>query len=82
MRHLHRHANTLAQRRVRVNRFTDVHGIRTHLNRQRNLANHVARIRADHAADFDALRARPQSSVRPTQANSGSVKATLGMTLH
>ena len=50
MRHLSRHANGFTQRRVRVNRLADVHGIRTHFNRQRNLANHVSRIRADHAA--------------------------------
>ena len=99
---------------MRVNRLTDIHCIRTHLNRQSNLANHVTRMRADHAAaqdlavamglgavikqqlgdalvaaicdgaagggpgeqtllDLDALRARPESSVRPTQATSGSV---------
>jgi len=50
MLHLGRHANALAQRKVRVNRLADVHRIRAHLNRQRNLADHVARVRADHAA--------------------------------
>jgi hypothetical protein len=50
MRHFRRHADALAQRRMRVDRLADVDGIRTHLNRQRNLANHVARMRADHAA--------------------------------
>ena len=41
MRHFRRHADRFPQRRVRVNRFTDIHRIRTHLNRQGNLANHV-----------------------------------------
>ena len=38
---------------MRVNRLTDVHGIRAHLNRQRNHADHVARVRADPAAAED-----------------------------
>ena len=50
MRHLSRHADALAQRGVRVNRLADVHGVCTHLDSQRNLTNHVARVRADHAA--------------------------------
>jgi hypothetical protein len=49
MRHLRRHANGLPQRRIRVNRLADVHGIGTHLNGQGNLADHVARMGADHA---------------------------------
>ena len=53
MRHLRRHANAFAQRRMRVNRLAYVDGIRAHLNRQRNLANHVACMRADHAAAKD-----------------------------
>ena len=53
MRHLRRHANAFAQRRVRVNRLTDIHCVCAHLNGQRNLANHVARMRADHAAAQD-----------------------------
>ena len=114
MRNLCRHADALAQSRMRVNRFADIHRIRTHLNRQHNLANHVTRMRAEHAAaqdlavavrfggvikqqlgdacvaaigngaaggglgkqtllNLDALGARPESSVRPTQATSGSV---------
>jgi hypothetical protein len=98
---------------VRVDGLADVHCVCAHLDRQRNLANHVARVGADHAAaeDFsmaarfgtvvkqqfgDAFvaplaMARPDaaqgnrpfltlmpwalawSSVRPTQATSGSV---------
>ena len=50
MRHFCSHANTLAQRRVRMNRLADIYSIGAHLNSQRNLTNHVARIRADHAA--------------------------------
>ena len=53
MRHLRRHANALAQRRVRVDGFADVDRVGTHLNRQRNLADHVASMRADHAAAKD-----------------------------
>ena len=37
MRHLRRHADTLAQRRMRVNRLADVRCLCTHVNRQRNL---------------------------------------------
>ena len=50
MRHFRRHANGLAKRGVRVNRLTDVHRVRAHLDSQRDLANHVARMRADDAA--------------------------------
>ena len=50
MRHFRRHADALTQRRVRVNGLADVDGIGAHLNRQGNLANHVARMGADHAA--------------------------------
>jgi len=53
MRHLRCHTYALAQRGMRVNRLADVHRIRAHLNGQRNLANHVARVRADHAAAQD-----------------------------
>ena len=53
MRHLSRHANALAQRRVRVNGFADVHGVCAHFDGQSDLANHVARMRADHAAAQD-----------------------------
>ena len=53
MRHLRRHANTLAQPGMRVNRLANIDGIGPHLNRQRNLANHVARMRANHAAAED-----------------------------
>ena len=33
-----------------MNRFANIDGISPHFNRQRNLADHVARVRADHAA--------------------------------
>ena len=35
---------------MRVNRLADIQSIRTHLNGQRNLADHVARMGADDAA--------------------------------
>ena len=36
-----------------MNRLTDVHGVCAHLDGQSDLANHVARMRADHAASQD-----------------------------
>ncbi len=50
MRHFRGHANGFAQRRMRVNRLADIHRVCAHFDGQRNLANHVARVRADHAA--------------------------------
>ena len=50
MRYFRCHANALAQRRVRVNGLADVDGVSAHLDGQGHLANHVARVRADHAA--------------------------------
>ena len=51
MCHLSRHADTFAQRRVRVNGFADIDCVCTHFNGQGNLANHVSCVGADHAAD-------------------------------
>ena len=53
MRHLRRHADALAQRGVRVDGLADVHRISSHLDGQSHLTNHVARMRADHAAAQD-----------------------------
>ena len=50
MRHLRRHADAFAQRRVWVDGFADVRRVGAHLDGQSDLANHVARVRADHAA--------------------------------
>ena len=50
MRHFRRHADALAQRGVGVDGFADVHCVCAHLNRQSNLANHVACVCADNAA--------------------------------
>ena len=50
MRHFCRHADALAQRGMWMDGLADVHCIGTHLNRQRDLANHVTRMRSDHAA--------------------------------
>ena len=44
MRHFRGHANGFAQRRARVNRLTDIHGVRAHPYGQCNFANHVARV--------------------------------------
>ena len=53
MRHFCRHANALAQRGAGVNGFADVHRVCAHLDGQRDLADHVARVRADHATAQD-----------------------------
>ena len=53
MRHLCRHADALAQHGVRMNRLADAYRISAYFDGQRNLANHVARMRADHAAAQD-----------------------------
>ena len=50
MRHFRSHAYALAQCRMRVNRFTNIHRISAHLYRQCNLTDHVAGMRADDAA--------------------------------
>ena len=50
MRNLRRHADALAKRGVRVNGLANVHRVGAHLDGQGNLADHVARMRADHAA--------------------------------
>ena len=50
MRHFRRHADAFAQRRMRVNGFANIDCVRAHFNGQRNLADHVARVGADHAA--------------------------------
>ena len=53
VRDLSRHPDRLPQRRMRMNRLPDVHRVRAHLDRQRDLADHVARVRADDAAAED-----------------------------
>ena len=53
MRNLRRHTDTLTQRGVRVNRLADVDAIGTHLDGQSHFTNHVAGMRADHAAAQD-----------------------------
>ena len=53
MGNLRRHADAFAQCGVGVNRLADVHRVCAHLNRQSDLADHVARVGADHAAAQD-----------------------------
>ena len=53
VRHFCRHTNAFAQRGVWMDGFADVHSVCAHLNRQCDLANHVARVRAHHAATQD-----------------------------
>ncbi len=53
MRHLCRYADAFAQRGVWVDGFADVHSVCAHLDGQSDLANHVARMRAHHAAAQD-----------------------------
>ena len=50
VRHLSRHTDAFAQRRMRVNRLADIDCVCTHFNGQCDLANHVPCMRADHAA--------------------------------
>jgi len=40
--HFRRHADALAQRRMRMDGLANVHGIRAHLDSQRDLADHAA----------------------------------------
>jgi hypothetical protein len=53
MGHFCRHANALAQLGLQVDGFADAHSVCAHLNRQSDLANHVARVRAHPVADQD-----------------------------
>ena len=53
VRDLGGHADRLAQRRVRMDRLADVHRVGAHLDGQRDLADHVAGVRADDAAAED-----------------------------
>ena len=53
MRYLSRHADAFTQRRVRVNRLADIHGISPHLNGQGDFADHVAGMGTNHAAAED-----------------------------
>ncbi len=53
MRHFCRHADAFSQRRVGVDGFTYIHGVCAHFNGQSDLADHVARVRAHHAAAQD-----------------------------
>ncbi len=50
MRHFRRYADGFPKSRVRMDRLADVDGIRAHLDGQRHFTNHVAHMRADHAA--------------------------------
>ena len=47
VRDLSRQTHGFAQRRMRVDGLADVHGIRAHLDRERELADHVAGVGAD-----------------------------------
>ena len=53
MRHFRRHANGFAKGWMRVDGLADVDSVGTHLDGQRDLSDHVARMRADHAAAQD-----------------------------
>jgi hypothetical protein len=63
MRHLSRHADTLAQCGVGVDGFSDVHGVSAHFDGERDLADHVARVGAHDARQktrgSDQRRRRP-----------------------
>ena len=77
MRHFRRHADAFAQRGVWMDGFADVHSVCAHLDGQSDFANHVARVRAHHAAAQDLavalgirviVKQQPTSSRRPTTA--------------
>ena len=53
MRHFRRHANGFAKGWMRVDGLADVDSVRTHLDGQGDLADHVARVGADHATAQD-----------------------------
>lgn len=48
MRNLRRQAHALAKRRMRVNGLADIHSVRAHLDRQRNLSDHVNSVSGFH----------------------------------
>ena len=50
MRHFRCHADAFAERGVRVNGFADVYCICAHFDGERDFADHVAGVGADHAA--------------------------------
>ena len=54
MRHFRRHANGFAKGWMRVDGLADVHCVGTHLDSQRDLSDHVARVGADHG-DADLI---------------------------
>jgi hypothetical protein len=53
MRHFRRHADALAQRRMRVDGLADVDSVGTHLDGQGDLADHVACVGTDDATAQD-----------------------------
>ena len=63
MRYCRLHANALAQRRIRVVGLADVHCVGTHLDSQRDLSDHVARVGADHATAQDLLSQREAKGI-------------------
>ena len=60
---LRRHADALAQRRMRMDGLADVHLVGAHLDRQRDLADHVAGVGADDAAADDAVGLRVEQQL-------------------
>ena len=68
MRHFRRHANGFAKGWMRVDGLADVHCVGTHLDSQRDLSDHVARVGADHATAQD-LAVALQRSMRSSCAD-------------
>src|SRR5262249_40218994 len=54
LEHLSGHADRFAQSRMRMDPLTDVHRTAAHLDREADLADEIARMRADDAAADDA----------------------------
>ena len=53
MRHHSGHADAFTQNGMRMNGLADVHCVSAHLDGKGNLADHVARVGAHHAATQD-----------------------------
>ena len=86
MRHFRRHANGFAKGWMRVDGLADVDSVRTHLDGQGDLANHVACVGAHHAAAQDLRDARRRTRHERGQGRrkllSGLPKTVAGATVN
>src|SRR5215467_10976001 len=61
---LRRHADRFAQRRMRMDRESDIGGLGAHLDRERYFRNEISRVRRDDAAADDAMRRFVENELR------------------